>query len=283
MNDATPLSTDPRSWELPSTRADGIRIWSPRGIYVLASGAVRSYRGVTNAVELPPTLPGRELPSYLLKEFHGMPNGYYSHALARNYSRGFDVVMLGKMRGARRRIARCLAGARRVIDVGCGAGALASSMREHGFPEVYGIDPCPYALQVASQEVPHVSFVQALAEDTGMPDQHFGGAGVCFVFHELPEAAADGALAELHRILEPGATLAITEPSPIHLRESVWTLLARRHWLGPWYKMLARMVYEPYLGDWLRRDLPLWMKSHGFTVVNDRHGVPFREIVARRD
>ena len=40
-------------------------------------------------VVLPAGLPGGEaLPGYLLREFHRMPNGYYSHMLANGYERG---------------------------------------------------------------------------------------------------------------------------------------------------------------------------------------------------
>ena len=43
------------------------------------------------------------LPPYLLQEFHGMPNGYYSSTVAAGYARGFEVVMLGRMRALRAR------------------------------------------------------------------------------------------------------------------------------------------------------------------------------------
>lgn len=283
MSEPTALVANPQTWDLPKVAADDIQLASPYGAMLLIRGAIRGLMRRGSVIELPPQFPGRRLPSYLLQEFHGVPNGYYSTQLSRSYARGFELVMLGRMRGARRRMAEHVVGAHPVLDVGCGAGALARAMREAGATDIVGFDPSPYSLKLASAEVPGATFFQAIAEETGLPDAHFGGAGACFVFHELPAAAADRAIAELRRVLKPGAKLAITEPSPVHIKQSVWRLLSKGYWLGPWYRGLARLVYEPYLNDWLDRDVPGWLKANGFTLLQDTHGVPFREIVAQRD
>jgi ubiquinone/menaquinone biosynthesis C-methylase UbiE len=277
---------DPASWThatLPKTWVDHLTIASPRGLAALITGFVLSALRRSRAVELPPGVPGRtSLPDYLLKEFHGMPNGYYSSNVSAGYARGFEVVMLGQMTALRERMADRLASCRSVLDVGCGAGHLIEVMGERGVNELWGLDPSPYALEVASSRVPRAHFVQGLAENTGFASERFDGVGVCFVLHELPGRIIERAMGELARITRPGGLLLITEPSPAHVRGG-WVEVIRRHGLvGAYFKALAFAVFEPYLEDWLGTDVEALLGRHGFQLEEDRQGVPFREIVARR-
>jgi ubiquinone/menaquinone biosynthesis C-methylase UbiE len=234
-------------------------------------------------VELPSGVPGRTtLPEYLLQEFHGMPNGYYSSTVAAGYARGFEVVMLGRMRALRARMADRLAAGAAVLDVGCGAGRLVEEVQMRGVRDVWGVDPCPYALEVASARVPSARFVQGIAERTGFGTERFDGIGVCFVLHELPRVAVGSALDEFRRLLRPGGSLVISEPSPRHVRGSWLDLVRHYGLLGAYYKTLAWLVFEPFLDEWLAVDVGALLSSHGFEVESDRIGVPFREIVARR-
>src|SRR3989442_10712536 len=165
-------------------------------------------------VELPAGLPlAAEIRRYALQEFHNIPNGNYSNRLTRGYATGFDRVMLGRMRPARRRMASALAGCRSALDVGCGGGASTEALVAQGIPEVWGLDPSPYLLRCADARVPRAHFVQGVAEHTGFTDARFDGIACCFVFHELPPRAADTALTELARIAAPRARLAIVEPA----------------------------------------------------------------------
>ncbi len=210
-----------------------------------------------------------------------MPNGYYSSTVAAGYARGFEVVMLGRMRALRGRMADRLARGRSVLDVGCGAGRLVEEIQTRGVSDVWGMDPCPYALDVAAARVPSARFVQGIAEDTGFAPERFDSIGVCFVLHELPRLAVEKALDEFRRLLRPGGALVISEPSPKHVLGS-WPDLVKQHGaLGAYYKALAWLVFEPFLGDWLSVDPKALLEKHGFRVESDRLGVPFREIVAR--
>lgn len=211
-----------------------------------------------------------------------MPNGYYSSAVSAGYARGFEVVMLGQMKGLRDRMAERFASCRSVLDVGCGAGRLAEVLQGRGMQDVWGLDPCPYALEVASARVPGAHFVQGLAEDLGFAAERFDGIGVCFVLHELPRMVVERAVSEFARVVRPGGVLVITEPSPAHVRGG-WLDLIRRHGLfGAYFKALAWLVFEPFLDDWLGLDVAELLGRHGFRLEQDRQGVPFREIVARR-
>jgi ubiquinone/menaquinone biosynthesis C-methylase UbiE len=222
------------------------------------------------------------LPPYLLQEFHGMPNGYYSSTVAAGYARGFEVVMLGRMAALRARMADRLAAGRAVLDVGCGAGRLVEEVKTRGVDDVWGVDPCPYALELATARVPSARFVQGIAEETRFSTARFDGIGVCFVLHELPRLAVERAVEEFRRLLRPGGALVISEPSPEHVRGS-WIDLVRRHGLlGAYYKLLAWLVFEPFLDDWLAVDVRGLLERHGFRVESDQLGVPFREIIARR-
>jgi ubiquinone/menaquinone biosynthesis C-methylase UbiE len=211
-----------------------------------------------------------------------MPNGYYSSAVSAGYARGFEAVMLGQMKGLRDRMAARFAACQSVLDVGCGAGRLAEILMARGMEDVWGLDPCPYSLEVAAARVPSAHFVQGIAEDMGFSSGRFDGVGVCFVLHELPRLVVERAFSEFARVLRPGGVLVITEPSPAHVR-AAWLELLRRHGIfGAYFKALACLVFEPFLDDWLALDVEALLSRHGFRLEQDRLGVPFREIVARR-
>ena len=279
---ATPVAPTTTDWagaSLPATWPDGVGPWRAR-LRRFASALA----GAGNAVAVPDDLPGRSwLPSYLLREFHRMPNGYYSASQARGYERGFEWAMLGRMRHARRRSADRLRGARRALDVGCGTGRLAGALREAGVPDVVGLDPCPYLLRVAAQRFPSVRFVQGLGESTGFPGGAFDAVAACFVFHEVPSAIADHMLAEIHRLLVPGGLLAITEPSPEQLHpRSLWSLVRRGGIKALWFRALALLAREPYIADWHAKEPASWLARAGFDLVEDQTEIPFRFLVARK-
>jgi SAM-dependent methyltransferase len=56
------------------------------------------------------------------------------------------------------------AGARSVVDMGCGDGTIAASPVGEGFA-VAGVEPSPDMLAVARRRVPEATFIEAHAED----------------------------------------------------------------------------------------------------------------------
>lgn len=272
----------PHRWlelELPPAWPDSLTWTRPRDTWRLARKAVLRR---CEPVQLPPGLPlNSPLPAYLLKEFHNLPNGNYSLGITRGYSTGFDTSMGRSLRAARERLAQSLRGARSALDLGCGAGSTTRALRDAGIPEVWGLDASPYLLQHAARRHPDLRFVQGLAEATGFPSQRFAAAAACFLFHELPDDAADAVLRETRRVLAPGGRLAILEPGMEQWRRSPFALLRRHGWRGPWFWGLARAANEPYLESWMRRDVPRWLAQHGFELTDEHAIYPTQLWVAR--
>ena len=100
-----------------------------------------------------------------------------------------------------------------VIDVGCGAGALARSLAERG-AAVLGVEPDPVQAE-RNREAPEtdgVRFAEGYAE--ALPVGEGAVDGVIFgrSLHHVPEAAMRPALAEARRALAAGGFLYVLEP-----------------------------------------------------------------------
>jgi len=235
-------------------------------------------------VKLPEGLPGADrIAKYILQEFHNLPNGNYSKHISAGYARGFDRAMLGTMASGRARVARAMAGAQRVIDLGCGGGHMAGALKAAGVPEVLGLDPSPYLLQFAAKTYPGIRWVQGMAERTGLPDASVDGVAICFLLHEVPPKYLEDLLAELRRIVRPGGRLAVLEPSPVQWRLSWWSVLRCHGWRGVYFKWMSLRVFEPFLEPWHRQPFAERLAAHGFRMETDETGCPFRYVQAVRE
>jgi len=263
----------PRTW--PDRPGSFLRLW-------LSLLLAPFERGRAPA-KLPADLPGKAIPAYAREQFHGLPNGYYSHNIADGYDKGFEASMLYRVHKARKRMAKAM-GVGRMLDVGCGSGRLIAELTRAGADEVWGLDPSPYMLKIAQTRTPSAQLVQGLIEDNGFPDEFFDSIGVCFVFHELPKDVTALAIMELHRILRPGGTLCITEPCREHIHETNVVTLFRRYGMrGVYFHLLARGVYEPFLQDWQSLgDHGKWLTDAGFELIDKSVDVPFQFLVAKK-
>ena len=273
-----PLVPDWHSLVLPVAWPDTLDFSKPSNLWHLLKQVVRSKRP---AVELPDDMPGREIiPKYVLQEFHNLPNGNYSKRITRGYITGFDRVMLGSLKRARNSLADHMKTLGSVLDVGCAGGRMAHALEKAGVEDVWGIDPSPYLLQHAATSYKDVKFVQGVAENTTFPDQRFDGVTACFLLHEMPPHYIDRAFEEFHRILKPGGTLAISEPSGQQLEGSLFSVFRRAGFRGLYFGSLARFVHEPFVEAWHKQDVKEKLAQFGFELIEDNDELPIRQLVA---
>jgi SAM-dependent methyltransferase len=93
----------------------------------------------------------------------------------------------------------CLAGARRVVDVGCGEGQIARVARAD---RVVGVDPTWAQLTVARERGGGPCYARASAGALPFADGSFDAAVACLVFEHIQDV--DLAIGEVARVLEPG-------------------------------------------------------------------------------
>jgi SAM-dependent methyltransferase len=114
---------------------------------------------------------------------------------------------------------------RRFLDFGCGTGEFAAC-----FPaaQYTGIDPAAGYIRFAGRAR---SGAYSAMDGTRLALQtsSFDAALVLGVFHHLPDALVRAAVAELHRVLKPGATLLVMEDVP---PPDPWNVAGHAmHWL----------------------------------------------------
>jgi SAM-dependent methyltransferase len=96
---------------------------------------------------------------------------------------------------------------RRVLDVGCGTGALASALSDRAQARVWAVEPSAEMLAVARARAPRgVGLKQADAEDLPFKDGWFERVVMSLVVHLVDRRRA---LAEAHRVLAPEGRLVI--------------------------------------------------------------------------
>jgi SAM-dependent methyltransferase len=104
-------------------------------------------------------------------------------------------------------------GARRVLDVGCGTGLLASRLRrELPGTEVVGCDFSPGMLRHARARTPAAAWVQGDAGCLPFPRAAFDALVSTEAFHWFPDQRS--ALAEFRRVLRPGGHLLLALVNP---------------------------------------------------------------------
>lgn len=97
----------------------------------------------------------------------------------------------------------------RVLDACCGTGDLAIAARRAGAREVVGLDFSEPMLERARRKEPDLEWVHGDLLELPFPDASFDGATVGFGVRNV--ADLERGLAELRRVLRPGARLGILE------------------------------------------------------------------------
>lgn len=105
-----------------------------------------------------------------------------------------------------------LAGAERILDVGCGTGILAARIEQELGPEVvYGCDPSAGMLEKARERSATVNWIQGTAEALPLEAGSVDAVTTTEAFQFFDQPAA---LREFHRVLEPGGHVAIAVITP---------------------------------------------------------------------
>jgi ubiquinone/menaquinone biosynthesis C-methylase UbiE len=109
-----------------------------------------------------------------------------------------------------------------VLDLGCGDGALAARIAEHG-AKVTGLDPSPTALERARRRYPDLELA-APGPDGALPfpDAAFDLLTCVNVLQHV--ADTQRLLSEARRVLSPGGTLAVVVPWHGRLKNSLIAL-----------------------------------------------------------
>jgi SAM-dependent methyltransferase len=152
--------------------------------------------------------------------------------------------------------AECLAGARRIVDIGTGEGQIARLACRLGAAMVVGTDPTAGQIRVAAVRAGGPAYVRGMAEWLSFRDATFDAAIACLVFEHI--VGYEAAIAEVARVLEPGGRFVFMLNHPLlQAPNSGWVIdvdLDEQYWrVGPYLvpdltmEQIAPGVVLPFL------------------------------------
>jgi SAM-dependent methyltransferase len=129
-----------------------------------------------------------------------------------------------------------LAGARRVLDVGCGEGQVSRRLAARGI-EVVGLDPTVAQLAVARERGGAARYARALAEQLPCRSAVFDAVVMCLVIEHIHPF--EPVIAEIARVLTPGGRFLLLLNHPLlQTTGSGWVddhILEEQYWrVGPY-------------------------------------------------
>lgn len=154
---------------------------------------------------------------------------------------------------------------RRVLDVGCGTGALLAALIEQAHVKAWGVDASEEMLRVARNAAPAAGLRRGRAESLPFRGGWFDRVTMSLVVHLLDRPAA---FTEARRVLGEDGRLAIVTFAPEHFDV---------FWLNPWFPSIGAVDRVRFpTGDELQDGL----RAAGFERVA-LTGVSTREVIDR--
>ena len=213
-------------------------------------------------------------PNYYVQNFHHQTGGYLSDLSANLYDLQVEILFGGSADAMRRRILAPLkAGLQafsdvpakqiRILDTACGTARTLRAIRAM-LPQasLFGVDLSDAYLRKANEQLADMpgSLVQLLEgniEELPYVDNYFHAVTCVFLFHELPPAVRQNAIAECYRVLKPGGTFIICDS--VQVSDSP-ELEAMMH-------MFYETFHEPYYRSYMEDDLIDRLNKAGFAEV----------------
>lgn len=249
-----------------------------RQSHALAEALAEAERARPGKLRLDPAL---HLPDYYVRsDFHQHPGGIWSDdvdALMYEWAANAFSFAMGAADRPYRWFADHVTGRfapRHVVALGCGFGKSALPLKRAApEAEVVGIDLSAPALRLANrrafEEGLDVTFIQAPAERTPLPDASQDAVVCTWLLHELPVETIHAVLREARRLLRPGGVFAShdmhTAPGDV-----IGAFLHLGH---------AARNNEPFLPGLIAMDLPAAFARAGFAdfeLLESMTGAPAR-------
>ena len=169
-----------------------------------------------------------------------------------------DAAYYGRPRREMRRFVP--ADARRLLDVGCGAGAFAAGLKdERPGLEVWGVEMDPAAAARASDVLDRVLVGDAAAVLPGLAAGRFD----CVVLNDVLEhvMGPEALLAALRPLLAPGGRVVASLPNVRH-----WTVVADLVFRGRWEYTDEGILDRTHVRFFTRASLPGLFAAGGFAL-----------------
>ena len=165
---------------------------------------------------------------------------------------------------------------RRVADVGCGPGRVASLMADHDL-NVLGVDVSPAMLTIASAAHPHIDFVEGQLDALPIESGELAGVVCWYSIIYTPRYRLVGAFDELARVLVPGGHLLLAfqaEGDPVHRADAFGSglpLTSYRHSVSDVVGLLEESGFRISTTVNRAPELEHETTSQGFVVASGPH------------
>jgi ubiquinone/menaquinone biosynthesis C-methylase UbiE len=202
----------------------------------------------------------------------------------RRYERGIRLLTLGRLDKAYDRLASHIERGQRVLDIGCGTGALTLRAARRG-AQVKGIDINPQMLEIAGQRVRSEGLTESVelaemgvADLDGEETQRYDAvmSGLCF--SELSEDEVRYTLKQAARILRPGGLLLVADETRPQSLGKRWIHALLRAPLAALTYVITQQTTHP------ASNLPGKIVAAGLSIVSVRltRLASFGELLAQK-